>query len=252
MSGYGYYDEEEGEGLLTGAGARAKKRFVAIRAVSERTGRAYPKRVGYTLEYASKILYNRQLAQNNKWLQFANNDPDVQTAREQMKAAMRKAAAAWRAQIEKTHEKGEISDTDFNKIKSRWARAKRTGKKYRLHVAENRIKNFKAKFPTAADAADFFNNPVNRKIAPIGRNAKILFLRAVYGTSKEDAQKFFPKHAKMAKKFKYPIEEAKMFNIPDYNPPPEEEEEEEQPAQPPPQPTSTQTSTSTQQKKRRT
>jgi hypothetical protein len=27
MSGYGYYDEE-GEGLLTGAGARAKKRFV--------------------------------------------------------------------------------------------------------------------------------------------------------------------------------------------------------------------------------
>jgi hypothetical protein len=76
MSGYGYYEEEEGEGLLTGAGARAKKRFVAVRAVSARTGRAYPKRVGYTLEYASKILYNRQLAQNNKWLQFANSDPE--------------------------------------------------------------------------------------------------------------------------------------------------------------------------------
>jgi hypothetical protein len=57
MLGYGYYDEE-GEGLLTSAGARAKKRFVATRAISERTGRLYPKRIGYNLEYASKILYN--------------------------------------------------------------------------------------------------------------------------------------------------------------------------------------------------
>jgi hypothetical protein len=77
MSGYGYYDEGEGEGLLTGAGARAKKRFVATRAISARTGRLYPKRVGYTLEYASKILYNKRLAENNKWLQFANNDQEV-------------------------------------------------------------------------------------------------------------------------------------------------------------------------------
>jgi hypothetical protein len=38
MLSYGYYDDEEGEGLLTGAGARAKKRFVATKTISERTG----------------------------------------------------------------------------------------------------------------------------------------------------------------------------------------------------------------------
>jgi hypothetical protein len=228
MSGYGYYDEEEGEGLLTGAGARDKKRFVATRAISERTGSVYPKRVGYTLEYASKILYNRDLAKKNKWLQFANENADVKAAREEMKTAMRNAAAAWRKQIEEKHNKGKISDAKFQKYQARWARAKRTGKKYRAHVAQARIDNFKSKFPTAADAVNFFNNPINRKIAPIGRNAKIIFLRQVYGLSKEDAEKFYPKHMKTAKpvKFVYPIEEATMFNIPEYNPPPEVEGEE--------------------------
>jgi hypothetical protein len=102
MSGYGYSDEE-GEGLLTGAGARAKKRFVATKAISEKTGRVYPKRVGYTLEYASKILYNKQLASRNPWLKFANEHPDVIAARQQMKTAMQKAAVAWRDNIEKEH-----------------------------------------------------------------------------------------------------------------------------------------------------
>jgi hypothetical protein len=100
MSSYGYYDEE-GEGLLTGAGARAKKRFVATRAISARTGRLYPKRVGYTLEYASKILYNQKLAENNKWFKFANENADVKAARKAMKKAMRKAAAAWREKMAK-------------------------------------------------------------------------------------------------------------------------------------------------------
>jgi hypothetical protein len=248
MSGYGYYDEEEGEGLLTGAGARAKKRFVATRAISEITGRVYPKRVGYTLEYASKILYNSDLAKKNKWLQFANNDPGVKAARNQMKAAMRNAAKAWRARIEKEHADGKISDAEFQKYQARWARAKKTGKKYRLHVAQSRIKNFKDKFPTAADAVNFFNNPINRKIAPIGRSAKIIFLRAVYGLSKEDAEKFYPKHMKTPKsvKFVYPIEEASIFNIPEYNPP---EEGEEKPAQQ--QTTTTETQTLKKKKQRK-
>jgi hypothetical protein len=140
MSGYGYYDEE-GEGLLTGAGARAKKRFVATRAISAKTGRAYPKRVGYTLEYASKILYNRQLAQNNKWLKFANENADVQAAREQMAEAMQKAATAWREKMKKNHEAGLISDADYAKMKARWDRAEKIGntKKYRAHIAQARI-----------------------------------------------------------------------------------------------------------------
>jgi hypothetical protein len=232
MSGYGYYDEE-GEGLLTGAGARAKKRFVATRAVSARTGRLYPKRVGYTLEYASKIIYNQNLAKNNKWLQFANNNAEVQAAREQMAAAMRKAAAAWREKMKKDHEAGLISDADYKKMQARWDRAEKIGnaKKYRAHIAQARLANFKAKFPTAADAVAFFNNPINRKIAPIGRNAKIIFLRTVYGIPKEEAEKFFPKHMKVARpvKFVYPIEEAEMFNIPEYKPPARVQLEEEKP-----------------------
>jgi hypothetical protein len=233
MSGYGYYDEE-GESLLTGAGARAKKRFVATRAVSARTGRLCPKRVGYTLEYASKILYNQKLAENNKWLQFANNNAEVQAARAQMAAAMRKAAKAWREKIAKEHEAGLISDAEYNKMRARWERAEKIGnaKKYREHIAKSRLANFKAKFPTPADAVAFFNNPVNRKIAPIGRNAKIIFLRAVYDLSKEEAEKYFPKYMKVPKpvRFVYPIEEPEMFAIPEYKPSARVQlEEEEQP-----------------------
>jgi hypothetical protein len=224
MSGYGYYDEGEGEGLLTGAGARAKKRFVATRAVSARTGKLYPKRVGYTLEYASKILYNRDLAKNNKWLQFANNDADVKAARKQMAEAMRNAAAKWRKQIEDKHDKKEISDADYAKMQARWKRAEEIGnaKRYREHIAQARLDNFRKKFPNVEDAVAFLNNPINRKIVPIGRNAKIIFLRQTYGITKEAAEKYFPKYMKVAKpvRFTYPIEEAEMFNIPAYTPPP--------------------------------
>jgi hypothetical protein len=225
MSGYGYYDEGEGEGegLLTGAGARAKKRFVATKAISEKTGRVYPKRVGYTLEYASKIIYNQNLAKNNKWLQFANNLPEVKKARDQMAAAMRNAATIWRKAMTERHAKKEISDDEYNKMKARWERAEKIGnaKRYREHIARSRLANFKAKFPTAEAAVNFFNNPVNRKIAPIGRNAKIIFLRTVYGLSKADAEKFYPKHMKVPRptKFVYPIEGAEMFAIPEYKPP---------------------------------
>jgi hypothetical protein len=58
MSGYGFYEEEEGQGIITGAGARAKRKYIAEMAVSARTGRRYPRRLGYTLEYAAKKLYN--------------------------------------------------------------------------------------------------------------------------------------------------------------------------------------------------
>jgi hypothetical protein len=221
MSGYGYYDEE-GEGLLTGAGARAKKRFVATRAISARTGRLYPKRVGYTLEYSSKIIYNQNLAKNNKWLKFANENAEVKAAREKMAAAMRNAAKAWREKMAKAHEAGQISDAEYNKMKARWERAKKIGnaKEYRAHIARARIKNFTDRFPTPEDTVSFFNNPVNRKIAPIGRNAKIIFLRVAYGLSKEDAEKFFPKYMKTPKpvRFVYPTEGAEMFAIPEYKP----------------------------------
>jgi hypothetical protein len=232
MSGYGYYDEE-GEGLLTGAGARAKKRFVATRAVSARTGRSYPKRVGYTLEYASKIIYNKRLADNNKWLQFANNDKEVKAARAAMADAMRNAAARWRDKIKEAYANKEITTDEFNKINARWERAKRIGnaKRYREHIANARLENFRNKFPTPADAVAFFNNPINRKIVPIGRNAKVIFLRTVYKISKEEAEKYFPKYMKTPKpvRFTYPIEEAEMFNIPEYKPPPRVQLEEEKP-----------------------
>jgi hypothetical protein len=239
MSGYGYYDEE-GEGLLTGAGARAKKRFVATRAVSERTGRSYPKRVGYTLEYASKILYNKRLAENNKWLEFANNNAEVQAARAQMAEAMRKAAAAWREKMKKAYEAGQISEDNYKKMQARWERADKIGntKKYRAHIAQSRINNFVAKYPIPKDAVAFFNNPMNRRITPIGRNAKIIFLRVAYKIPKEEAEKYFPKYMKTPKpvRFTYPIEEAEMFNIPEYNP-------KEQPVVPPKTTTETETLT---------
>jgi hypothetical protein len=55
---------------------------------------------------------------------------------------------------------------------------------------------------------------------PIGRNAKIIFLRVAYKIPKEEAEKFFPKYMKTPKpvRFVYPIEEAEMFNIPEYKP----------------------------------
>jgi hypothetical protein len=245
MSGYGYYDEGEGEGLLTGAGARPKKRFVATRAVSARTGKLYPKRVGYTLEYASKILYNKELAKNNKWLQFANNDADVKAAREAMAKAMQNAAKKWQELMRQKLDRGEITANEYAKMKNRWDRAKKIKeeagsiKAYREHIAQSRIDNFKRKFPSVEQGVAFLNNPINRKAAPIGRNAKIIFLRMVYKIPKDQAEKYFPKYMKVARpvKFSYPIEEAEMFNIPPYK----KKEVEQPPPQPQPQPTTTPT-----------
>jgi hypothetical protein len=151
-----------------------------------------------------------------------------------MATAIQNAAKAWRKQIEDKHAKGEISDAEYQKYKARWDRADKIGnmKRYREHIATARINNFKAKYPNVQDAVAFLNNPINRRIVPIGRNAKIIFLRTVYGISKEEAEKFYPKHMKTPKpvRFVYPIEGAEMFNIPEYKPPEE---------QPPPQPTAT-------------
>jgi hypothetical protein len=118
-------------------------------------------------------------------------------------------------------------------MQARWKRAEEIGntKRYREHIANARLANFKAKFPKPEDAVAFFNNPINRRIVPVGRNAKIIFLRTVYGISKEQAEKYFPKYMKTPKpvRFTYPIEEAEMFNIPAYTPPPRVRLEEEQP-----------------------
>jgi hypothetical protein len=81
-----------------------------------------------------------------------------------MAAAMRNAAKAWRENIKKAHEAGQISDAEYSKYKARWERAEKIGnaKKYRAHIAQARLANFKAKFPTAAYAVAFFDNPINR------------------------------------------------------------------------------------------
>jgi hypothetical protein len=107
-------------------------------------------------------------------------------------------------------------------MQARWERAEKIGnaKRYREHIANARLENFRNKFPKVEDAVAYFNNPIHRKIVPIGRNAKIIFLRTVYGISKEEAEKYFPKYMKTPKpvRFVYPIEEAEMFNIPEYKP----------------------------------
>jgi hypothetical protein len=70
----------------------------------------------------------------------------VKAAREAMKTAMRNAAAAWRENIEKAHADGRIRDAEFQKYQARWERAKKIGnaKKYRAHIAQARLNNFKA------------------------------------------------------------------------------------------------------------
>jgi TPP-dependent indolepyruvate ferredoxin oxidoreductase alpha subunit len=141
-----------------------------------------------------------------------------------MSDAMQNAAKRWRNKIEDDYKNKRITTEEYAKIKSRWDRADKikqevgSTKAYREHIAQSRINNFVNKYKTAEEAVAFFNNPVNRKATPIGRNAKIIFLRVAYNTPKEIAERYFPKYMKVARpvKFTYPIEEAEMFNIPKY------------------------------------
>jgi hypothetical protein len=84
MSGYGFYEEEDevpGPGIITGAGAIPKRRFIVQMAVNKE-GKGYPKRIGYTLEYAVKRILKKRLTENNIWLQTAAADEKLQQLRQ--------------------------------------------------------------------------------------------------------------------------------------------------------------------------
>jgi hypothetical protein len=101
MSGYGYYEEEEGQGLhtgglMTGAGAKAKYKYVYSRVPSERTGKMYPKRGPMTLEYASKLIFNSNLTKGNRWLAFIKNNKELKEKRKELAELMRKLSEAYK------------------------------------------------------------------------------------------------------------------------------------------------------------
>jgi archaellum biogenesis protein FlaJ (TadC family) len=66
--------------------------------VSAKTGKRYPKRLGYALEYAAKKLYNKQLAQRNPCLQFVSKDAEIKTLRKE-EDKMRQLAAQYRRSL---------------------------------------------------------------------------------------------------------------------------------------------------------
>jgi hypothetical protein len=65
-------------------------------AVSARTGKRYPRRLGYTLEYAAKKMYNKKLAERNPWLKYVNQDETIKDLRKQVGDRMKEIAKAYR------------------------------------------------------------------------------------------------------------------------------------------------------------
>jgi hypothetical protein len=177
MSGYGFY-EEEGQGIITGAGARAKRKYIAEMAISARTGKRYPRRLGYILEYAAKKLYNKQLAARNPWLQYIKQDDEIKELRKQVGARMKELAAAYRATL--SPEQQALAEQRAKQRVASEARKK--------EMLANMLANFKAKYPTAKAALDYM---LTNKTMP-NKTAARIFLKAVYGLSKEEAEKMLP------------------------------------------------------------
>jgi hypothetical protein len=208
MSGYGYYEEEEGQGLntgglMTGAGAKTRYKYVYSRVASERTGRMYPKRGPMTLEYASKLVFNSNLTKSNRWLDFIKNNRELKEKRAELAALMRKLSEAY---------KQSLTPEQREKLEKR---KKPRPKSERLAEAKERIAQFKAKYPDPMSALS-----VLRNYLPDIRSARI-FLRAVYGLSKDKALELLPKKRRL--KFK-PV------SFGEYTAPPPK------PAPPPPKP----------------
>jgi hypothetical protein len=233
MSGYGFYEEEEGQGIITGAGARARRKYVAEMAVSTRTGKRYPRRLGYTLEYAAKHLYNKQLAARNPWLKYVNQDETLKELRKQVGDRMKEIAKAYRATL--TPEQQELAQER--------AQQRKASEKRKKEMIDSMIANFKARYPNVKSALNYI---LNNKTMP-NKTAARIFLRALYGISKDEAEKLLPTGKRVrARKYRTAIE--KEFLGPGAAPAitvstaPEEEEkkeevlEESKPAQPPPQP----------------
>ncbi len=226
MSGYGYYEEEEGQGLntgglMTGAGAKTRYKYVYTRVPSERTGRMYPKRGPMTLEYASKLVFNSNLTKSNRWLDFIKNNKELKEKRAELAALMRKLSEAY---------KQSLTPEQREKLEKR---KKPRPKSERLAEAKERVAQFKAKYPDPTSALS-----VLRNYLPDIRSARI-FLRAVYGLSKDQALELLPKKRRL--KFK-PVSFGEYTAPPPApkpqpKPQPEQvEETEEEKVAPPPQP----------------
>jgi hypothetical protein len=197
MSGYGFYEEEEGQGIITGAGARAKRKYIAEMAVSARTGKRYPRRLGYTLEYAAKKLYNKQLAARNPWLQYVKQGKDLAELRRQVGERMKKIAAAYRATL----------SPEQQALAAQRAKQRAASEQRKKEMLDNMLANFKAKFPTPDKALEYIL--ANRTMP--NKTAARIFLKAVYGLSKEDVNKMLLK-GKRVKAAKYkPIVEREFL-----------------------------------------
>jgi hypothetical protein len=239
MLGYGYY-EEEGQGLntgglMTGAGARARYKYVYTRVPAEgkfyvtkkgeRKQRFYPKRGPMTIEYASKLVFNHNINSGNKWLKFANSDETLQKLRRQVAERMRELSSEY---------KKRLSPEEREKLEKR---KKPRSRRDRLAEAKERVAQFKAKYPTIESVM-----PDLYKYVPDIRSGRI-FLRALYGISKDQALALLPKR----KREKYvpqtfgeysPAPPPQPKAPPQPKPPPkvEEEEEEEEERKPAPKP----------------
>jgi hypothetical protein len=194
MLGYGYY-EEEGQGLntgglMTGAGAKARYKYVYSRVPAEgkfyftkkgeRKQRYYPKRGPMTIEYASKLVFNHNINSGNRWLKFANSDETLQKLRREVAERMRELSAEY---------KRRLSPEEREKLEKR---KKPRSRKDRLAEAKARVEQFKAKYPTIESVM-----PELFKYVPDIRSGRI-FLRALYGITKDQALALLPKrkHAK--------------------------------------------------------
>jgi hypothetical protein len=196
--GYGFYDEEETGGittggLLTGGAARAKKAYewtkvptgkVGITLTGKRVPIFKPQRVRMSIEGATKMLYNKQLQEKNRWFQVVRADKTLADLRKQVGARMRELSQAYLA---------ELKDKDPAKFeKTMKAKEKRKTKAERQKDAAARLEEFKRTYPTAEQALD-----VIRRSVP-NRRAAVIALKVIYGLTDEQINKMLPRRRRFA------------------------------------------------------
>jgi hypothetical protein len=234
MSGYGFYDEDVGQGLITGsgyrrgkglyagagrgrglfagAGARPLRKFVVEMQTNEK-GKKYPKRLGYTLEYAVKKEYNRKLASSNPWLKLVREDTKLKDLREKIKNRMQELAREYRASLPESKQKESEEK----------AKARKASEAKRNLMISSIIQNFKEKFPDVKDGVDY---AWNNGLLP-NRAAYIMLMKTVYGLTDEQIKELeLPK--RFPKKHKYMASEEREFQKvrePELPPPSEKEVE---------------------------
>jgi hypothetical protein len=133
-----------------------------------------------TIEYASKLVFNHNINSGNKWLKFANKDETLKELRKQVADRMRELSLEYKKTL-----------TPDERIRLE-SRKKPRSRKDRLAEAQARVAQFKAKYPTIESVM-----PELFKYVPDIRSGRI-FLRALYGISKDQALALLPKrkHAK--------------------------------------------------------